>query len=299
MMTYAGYILILTFVSIIAWLSNREINKSLEQARRSEKFLTGERNSLEKIIHKRTDELLISERMRTAELERNAKFGELSQGLFHDLMNPLSSLSLFVENMKTQPEYSNNTKEMLEKTITASRRMESFMNSIRHTTAEATDIDNTSANLDEELGTVHDLLAYKARMAGVKIIINRFDSIIININPFRLHQLLLNTISNALDACVASLERYEQSQIEGILEISASRNIKEIRIIIEDNGCGIPKDKIEEIFDHPFTTKSKGTGIGLTTVKKIVDEELHGTISIVSKEDVGTTCTIIIPQLDK
>ena len=132
-------------------------------------------------------------------------------------------------------------------------------------------------------------------MAGVKIVMDKFESFPININPFRLHQLLLNLISNALDACIASRERFERIGIEGVVEVSAAKDNQKIEIIIKDNGCGIPKDKIDEIFTYPFTTKSKGTGIGLITVKKIVDGELHGTISMKSKENEGTVCTVTIP----
>lgn len=295
-MEYAGYILIFIFVGTIAWLSNREINKSLEQVRKSEKLFAGERNIFEDIIHKKTKEFIVSEQMRNAELERNAKFGELSRGLFHDLMNPLSSLTLFIENMTTKPDHSSEIKEMIGKTVAASRRMESFMNSIRHATAETTKTDECQADLALELRTVYDLLSYKARMNGVEIIIDKFDSFSIDINPFRLHQLLLNLVSNALDACITSTKKYEQGGLEGIINISAIKSNERIQISIKDNGCGIPKDKIEEIFTHPFTTKSEGTGIGLMTVKKIIDEELHGTISIKSEENKGTVCTIVIPS---
>ncbi len=293
-MDYAGYIIILIFVSIVAWLSNREINISLKQARKSEKSLIDERDSLENIVSKRTKELIESERLRNAELEKNAQFGELSRGLFHDLMNPLTSLSLFIENMATNSIEPNKAREMIERTIAASRRMESFMNSIRRATADATVINNPFADLKQELETVRDLLAYKARISGVKININKFESFTIKINPFRLHQLLLNLISNALDACIISKKRHESANIEGEVDISAVRNENRVQIIIRDNGCGIPKDKVDNIFNHSFTTKTTGTGVGLTTVKKIIDEELHGTISMKSEENEGTICTVIV-----
>ncbi len=299
MIDFIWYALVLTLVCIMAWLHNREINKSIEQARKSEKLLAGERDIFEDVIRKRTKELIESERMRSMELEKNARFGELSRGLFHDLMNPLSSLTLFIENMTAESEYSSDeTRDMINKTIAASRRMESFMNSIRHATTETTETDKC-ADLATELSTVYDLLAYKARMAGIEIIIGRFNPISIKLNPFRLHQLFLNLVSNALDACIASMERYKQNNMSGIVKILAAKDKRKIEIIIKDNGCGISENKIDDIFSHPFTTKSKGTGIGLITVKKIMNEELHGTISMNSKENEGTICTITIPILGK
>jgi signal transduction histidine kinase len=295
-MIITGYVTIFILVIFIAWLSNREINKSLTQpARKSEKLLADERDALGRIVTTRTKELIASEQMRTAELEKSAEFGELSQGLFHDLMNPLSSLALYIENMATKENRPEKAKEMIEKAVIASRRMESFMNSIKHTTAKAVKTTDCSADLIQELATVRDLLAYKARMAGVKIVIEKINAVFMRIHPIRLHQLLLNLISNAVDACAVQSMRCGQDRFEGLVKISTIQDGQELKIIIADNGCGIPANKIKEVFNHPFTTKPEGTGIGLITVKKIVEEELQGKISMISQENKGATFAITIP----
>ena len=67
-----------------------------------------------------------------------------------------------------------------------------------------------------------------------------------------------------------------------------------IVIIIKDNGVGIDKDDINKIFDPFFTKKAKGTGLGLTICKELVN--LHGgTLSIKSEKNKGTIVTIKIP----
>ena len=63
---------------------------------------------------------------------------------------------------------------------------------------------------------------------------------------------------------------------------------------IQDNGIGIPKDKLGKIFQPNFTTKTSGTGLGLTMVKKMI-EEYKGEINIQSREGKGTTLNIILP----
>ena len=299
-MIYLGYILIIIAVYFLVWLSRREAYSSLRQIQNSEKLLTNERKTFETIIQKRTDELLESERMRNLELERNAKFGELSKGLFHDLMNPLTSLSLYIENLNTNTGNITQSKDMLSKAITASRRMESFMNSIRHTSTNICDTNTNESDLTDELKIVYDLLAYKARMSDVEIKIVKFDKTIIKINSFRLHQLLLNLISNALDACIEKKEQ-DQNKIESSnksygVTIKVKNDADKTIITIEDNGSGISDTKLKDIFNIPFTTKPSGTGIGLITAKKIVDEELYGNIKIESRENVGTVGTIAIPN---
>jgi len=72
-----------------------------------------------------------------------------------------------------------------------------------------------------------------------------------------------------------------------------------LTIIIEDNGCGIPKDLRKHVFEPFFTTKKegKGTGIGLTVVKRMVEEH-GGWIQVQSEEEKGTTFIMNFPRVD-
>ena len=70
---------------------------------------------------------------------------------------------------------------------------------------------------------------------------------------------------------------------------------KEIEIHFTDTGCGIPKENLERIFDPLFTTKSKGTGLGMAIVKKIVERH-KGTIAVESEWGKGTTIIVRCPQ---
>ena len=62
-----------------------------------------------------------------------------------------------------------------------------------------------------------------------------------------------------------------------------------------DNGVGIPRERLERIFEPNFTTKNSGTGLGLTMVKRMV-EDYKGEISIFSEEGKGTKVIVIIPK---
>ena len=72
-----------------------------------------------------------------------------------------------------------------------------------------------------------------------------------------------------------------------------------LTITIEDNGCGIPKDLRKHVFEPFFTTKKegKGTGIGLTVVKRMVEEH-GGWIQVQSEEEKGTTFIMNFPRVD-
>ena len=72
-----------------------------------------------------------------------------------------------------------------------------------------------------------------------------------------------------------------------------------VRLVVEDNGCGIPKDLRKHVFEPFFTTKKdgKGTGIGLTVVKRMVEEH-GGWIQVQSEEEKGTTFIMNLPRVD-
>jgi|GEM_PF-272385 signal transduction histidine kinase len=319
-----SYSALFLFMSFIGWLSNREIDASLTRARTSEKMLEAERNALEKKVAERTAELIAIQANTVAGLERSASMGELSQGVFHDLMSPLSAVALSVEEIANMPENGSGhdtrqAQEMVEKAVTASKRMRSYMESVRRHIddgkSRATGMGMEAVDVGKEISMARDILAYKARMANVDIVVGleRYDSamakrsgpITIAAQPVRVHQMLLNLMSNAIDAC--SVDACANKEESGTVNVSVEKYpaLKDhgekggefIRITFADNGCGIPAEKLKTLFDKPFTTKLKGTGIGLMTVKSIVEKELGGSISVKSTEGVGTTFIITIPLI--
>ncbi len=115
------------------------------------------------------------------------------------------------------------------------------------------------------------------------------------LNPTRcddakLQQVFLSIIKNALEAMTPG----------GTLTLSvtqqrAGRN-QELQIIIKNNGVPIPAEHVDKVFEPFFSTKRSGTGLGLATVKKIVEEH-QGQLGIASAPSEGTTVTIRLPAL--
>ncbi len=98
---------------------------------------------------------------------------------------------------------------------------------------------------------------------------------------------VLNLISNAMDAIEG-----ENGKIT-VNTLNDKKN-KQVKIEIKDNGAGIPEDKLNDVFNLFYSSKKKGTGLGLAVTKKIIDEH-KGTISVESEEGKGTKFTIILP----
>ena len=106
----------------------------------------------------------------------------------------------------------------------------------------------------------------------------------------KLKQVLINLLKNALEAKRQARRLY--------VELELKENEKSIIIIIKDNGIGMSKDTLDKVYNIFYTTKEKGTGLGLTFCKEVI--ELHnGTIKIYSKEQIGTKVVIELPKEKK
>jgi signal transduction histidine kinase len=85
---------------------------------------------------------------------------------------------------------------------------------------------------------------------------------------------------------------------EGRLTVKASKTENSTIITVQDTGVGIPEEAKEKMFTPLFTTKSKGQGLGLAVVKRLVSA-LGGKIGFASKENDGTTFTVELPQTEQ
>lgn len=105
-------------------------------------------------------------------------------------------------------------------------------------------------------------------------------------DPRALHQVMLNLLINASDALEGS--------VHPKISIAISRSDENVRVRVEDNGCGMSEDQLRNMFKPFYTTKAHGTGLGLVIVRKLL-AAMHGSIEVTSRKDSGTAIDIIIP----
>jgi PAS domain S-box-containing protein len=106
-------------------------------------------------------------------------------------------------------------------------------------------------------------------------------------DPRALQQVLLNFLTNAVDAL--------QGRENPAIALRVSRRDGVIRIQVEDNGCGMTEEEQQALFKPFYTTKAKGTGLGLVIVKKMLTT-MHGTIQISSRKNHGTVVNVTLPD---
>lgn len=109
----------------------------------------------------------------------------------------------------------------------------------------------------------------------------------IQCDRIKLKQVLINLIKNAYEAI-------EQKNSFSYIHISVKSNEEKVFIRIEDNGCGIKPEQLDNIFFPMVSYKANGTGLGLPISKKIIEAH-SGTISVESSSNTGTTFIITLP----
>lgn len=275
-------------IMIISWLFNREIEKALYRARSSEKALKKERDLLEIKVEERTRELRQAQLEKMTQLYRFAEFGRLASGLFHDLVNPLTDVSLNLEMLGTQK-----TSLLLKRALSGIKRMESFVGVARKQIQKQKT--KTNFSLTDEIDQSIQILTHKAREEGVEIHFPQTGNLEIYGNPLRFHQLATNLLSNSIDAYEKIKRGKGKRQV--LVELKETDNI--VHLTVQDWGCGIPQKHLGKIFDPFFTTKSvdKGTGLGLCICKDIVEKDFNGSINVESAQgkNKGTTFLVEFP----
>lgn len=278
--------IILFIITAVLWLFNRELN-------RSESELKNERDLLEIRVEEKTTELKIIQAKEIAQVYHFAEFGKLSSGLFHDLVNPLTALMLNINKVKLDSENEpsfNIIKSEINAAIKASEKMKDFIISVRKQINFQDQKEDFSLN--QEIEEAITILNYKSKQNKVEIIFNANKNIIIQGDAVKFNQVVTNLLSNAIDAC-------EENDLNKEVIIDLKELENKIELKISDNGIGIEAEIISQIFEQFFTTKHNGAnlGLGLSLIKKIIEESFSGTISVYSKIGVGTTFTIQIPTI--
>ncbi len=290
-----SYGIMIGLTALLSRLSNKEMEKSLKRARTSEQALKEERDNLEITVQERTRALRESERERMRELYRFAEFGKLSGGIFHDLLNPLTAVSLSVEKLSADSSIKTSSSEeavrSLKTAVSATKKMEQFMATVKKQ-IQSNDM-RGAFSLNEEIEDAIELIKHKAIKTNTSIIFDSAASHQTYGNPLKLNQVITNLLINAIDAGATEI----------IVSLSASPQLEnKIVCIIKDNGSGMPPDISKNIFTPFYTTKEKGIGLGLSTTKDIVEEHFGGSIDCQSstgnQNDSGTSFTIILSSHD-
>lgn len=225
--------------------------------------------------------------------ERMAAIGQTVAGLAHYIKNILSGLKggSYVLNKGLEKNDTENFKkgwEMVQNNI--SRISELVMDLLTYSKTRQPEPVNCSPNkiVDE----VCRLMKQRAMQNNIEIIEELDDSIgqaLMDENT--IHNAVLNLVSNAIDACLYDEDRSKEWKID----VKTALINDSIIFEVSDNGCGMNDDVKAKIFTSFFSTKmGRGTGLGLLTTRKMVEEH-GGKIEFTSEKGSGSTFKISLP----
>lgn len=224
---------------------------------------------------KQSEKMLIKSEMLSA-------VGQLAAGIAHEIRNPLTSLRGFLQLMIQTKTYE---KEYAEVMMSEFIRLESIINEflVLAKTKSAT-FDQVQVNT--LLNDVCMILESQAVLNNVRIekeLSEELPEILAVSNELK--QVFLNILKNAIEA---------MEHAEGAISIRSYREKDSVFITFEDQGKGISKEALEKLGEPFYTTKEKGTGLGLMVTFKIIENH-GGSIHFESEEGKGTKVTLKLP----
>jgi PAS domain S-box-containing protein len=218
--------------------------------------------------------------------ERVAELGTLASGMAHEIGTPMNVIlgraEYLMDRVKEEP-----VKKGLQTIVAQVERITKVMNQLL-AFARRKPPERRPLVLRDIVDDSLDLFRERLAKSGVTVELALDDHCpAAQADADQMSQVIINLIMNALHAM----------EDGGTLRLGLEQEQDWIKLTVGDTGYGIPKDALPKIFEPFYTTKEfgKGTGLGLTVVKGIIEEH-HGTITVDSEEGKGTTFTILLPK---
>lgn len=245
---------------------------------------------------------LIEEKLRLerelAERERLALLGQMAASISHNLKNPLGSIKTILQVQLENPEVPNTVRAETKMVLAEINRLSSTLSQLlkfSRPTLLGETASPTSSDAQAVLTEVITVLNHEAEKRGVTIDLqppphpqSAPAAFFVAASKEALHDIFSNLLLNALEA----------SPTGGQIEIAMQATNGSCELTITDDGTGIPADLQQKILQPFFTTKTQGTGLGLTIVTRRL-AEISGTLTFQSptKNGAGTKCTVKLTQL--
>jgi two-component system, sporulation sensor kinase A len=228
----------------------------------------------------------ISDRKKSEEMLRQSDklsiVGQLAASVAHEIRNPLTSLKGFIQLFQECEQMdASNYYDIMHKEL---NRIDQIMGQLL-LLAKPQVKSYKKTSLRELVDFVETLLQPEAIVQNIEIkssICEKLPHITAEENELK--QVLINVVKNAMDSMIEG----------GVISIEGKMIDNRIHLTVKDQGCGIPPDRLARIGEPFFTTKEKGTGLGLMVSSKIMKEH-KGELKFHSVEGKGTTVSLILP----
>lgn len=267
-------------------------------------FLPEEKSLIESVVKQiglmiesklaENERLKLEEQLRHA--DRLATIGELAAGVAHELNEPLGSILGFSQLLQKERDIKNTVIQDLERIEAASLHAREIVKKLLFFSRQV-----PARKEEVSLNTIVDsglyFLSSRCAKEGIRLHTMYEEGLSLTYaDASQIHQVLVNLVVNSIQAIVD--EKNENPEKEGNITITTKEEGETVVLIVEDNGPGMSKEVLNQIFVPFFTTKEVGggTGLGLAVVHGIIKEH-QGTIDVQSEKNRGTMFSLFLPKI--
>jgi len=221
---------------------------------------------------------------RIIQTERLAALGQFVAEISHEIKNPLMMIGGFARQLANETD-DDTSRSKLNIIVSEVARLENLLTEFRDLYSPKS-LDMQDLDINGLVREVYDFVRDDCSMKHIKVEFNPDPGqLIVTGDRAKLKQVLLNLTKNAMEAM----------ETGGRLSLETRRKGERVEIAIADNGCGISEEHKDKIFSPFFTGKKKGSGLGLSVSKGIVEQHSHSTLTFESQKGKGTVFTLSMP----
>lgn len=232
--------------------------------------------------------------------DRLSSIGTLAAGMAHEIKNPLVSIKTFTQLLADRykdPEFRSTFEEVVPHEV---ERIDTIVSRLLDF-ARPRPVKYTQVDIRQTVEEVVALVENQLRKYFITVELDfPEEQLFVNGDEQQLHQVLLNLVLNAIDAMkekgegTLSMKARPSYLFQRKKDVASLVERKCVRLTVSDTGCGIPPDKVADLFTPFYTTKSEGCGLGLAVVHSIIEDH-GGEIDVASIQGEGTTFTVSLP----
>jgi signal transduction histidine kinase len=235
-----------------------------------------------------TNQLNIYHEKELQDAQKLATIGEMSARLAHEIRNPITGIANAIEIIVEETDNEQHKPILEEIRRQAKRVNEAISKLLKYSGNESLKL--AVHDINESVSSIVFFLKNQAGRSRITFI----PDLEVNIPMFKFDkEKIENAVMNLGINAMQAIDR------NGTITFKTRYNKERqsVEISVEDNGCGIPKQNIHEIFKPFYTTKTEGTGLGLVIIKDTIEKH-SGTIRVESEEGEGTQVMISLPILN-
>lgn len=291
-------LLIVAFSVWLSWIISNNLTKAITKFSEMITRITLFDKNMQPIKYYQNDELgalvkaynkmilqIQDQKERLSFSEKEKAWREMAKQVAHEVKNPLTPMKLTIQNFERKfdpqdPDIESKLKQMSTSVVDQIDMIATVANAFSQF-AQLPEKNNETFELNKEIGNI--LRIFNNDRIFVH---SNKENIEINMDRIYLNRIVTNLVTNAKQAT---------SEVTNpIINVDIEQINKRVLIAVEDNGIGISEEMFEKIFEPNFTSKNSGMGLGLTMVRKMV-EDYGGKISLNSEVGKGTKFMISLP----